>query len=99
MRRIGRSIGWWKVVRVAAATAVIIVGPGISPAVAGNHVGAVSVFASAPAPGHPLGRDVYRDPVLGRSGQDLDPAPGRQASAARPPPAASWEDHPGTRQP
>jgi len=55
MRRIGRSIGWWKVVRVAAATAVIIVGPGISPAVAGNHVGAVSVFASAPAPGHPFG--------------------------------------------
>jgi len=55
MRRIGRSIGWWKVVRVAAATAVIIVGPGIGPAVAGNHVGTVSVFASAPAPGHPFG--------------------------------------------
>ena len=55
MRRIGRSMGWWRVIRVAAATAVIIVGPGISPAVAANHVGAVSVFASAPAPGHPFG--------------------------------------------
>jgi outer membrane protein assembly factor BamB len=55
MRRIGRSMGWWRVARVAAATALIIAGPGISPAVAGSHVGAVSVFASAPAPGHPFG--------------------------------------------
>jgi sugar lactone lactonase YvrE len=43
------------VARVAAATAVIVAGPGISPAVASSHVGAVSVFASAPAPGHPFG--------------------------------------------
>ena len=46
----------FKVLRVAAVGALMAAGPGISPVAAG-HAGsdAVSVFASAPAPGHPFG--------------------------------------------
>jgi sugar lactone lactonase YvrE len=59
MRRIGRQGGWWaraRVVAAAAAIAAIAAGPGISPAVARQSAtDEVSVFASAPAPGHPFG--------------------------------------------
>lgn len=52
--------GWLKAARVAAAGALIAVGPGLGTAVARNHAAPaasdnVSVFASAPAPGHPFG--------------------------------------------
>ena len=59
---------WWVAARVLAAVAAIAVGPGMSPALAGNPgarpaVGDVTVFASAPAPGHPFGIAVGDDRV------------------------------------
>jgi sugar lactone lactonase YvrE len=50
----------WAAVRIAAAAVLAIsVGPGVGSVVAKNHaagaIGDVSVFASAPAPGHPFG--------------------------------------------
>jgi outer membrane protein assembly factor BamB len=50
----------WLAARVVAATALLTLGPGISPAAASDPVGRpaigdVKVFASAPAPGHPFG--------------------------------------------
>jgi len=57
-----RTRRWWVAARVAAAAALIAVAPGIGPATAAAGGGAaptgtdaVSVFASAPAPGHPFG--------------------------------------------
>ncbi|MEP6468613.1 MAG: SMP-30/gluconolactonase/LRE family protein [Chloroflexota bacterium] len=49
-----------RVVQIVAAVAAIALAPGMSPALASNngggpHFGDVSVFASAPAPGHPFG--------------------------------------------
>jgi sugar lactone lactonase YvrE len=50
----------WVAMRVAAVGALLAVGPAVSPAVARSHptstgTDRVSVFASAPAPGHPFG--------------------------------------------
>jgi hypothetical protein len=58
----------WMAARVATVTAVIALGPGISPALASNPAaqpsfGDVTVFASAPAPGHPFGVAVDGDRV------------------------------------
>ena len=58
----------WMAARVATVTAVIAFGPGISPALASNPAaqpsfGDVTVFASAPAPGHPFGIAVGEDRV------------------------------------
>ena len=49
-----------RAIRIAAAGALIMTGPGLGTAVAKTHAAAtasdaVSVFASAPAPGHPFG--------------------------------------------
>jgi len=67
MRRIGRQGGWGARARVGAAVAMIAAiaaGPGISPAVARQGAtDAISVFASAPAPGHPFGIAVGDDRV------------------------------------
>jgi len=54
--------------RVATVTAVIAFGSGVSPALASNPAarpsfGDVTVFASAPAPGHPFGIAVGEDRV------------------------------------
>ena len=51
---------WWAVARVAAVGALLAIGPAAGPVVARSHAArtasdAVSVFASAPAPGHPFG--------------------------------------------
>jgi len=59
---------WWTAARVAAVGALLAVGPGISPAVAScgtarTGTDAVSVWASAPAPGHPFGIAVDDDRV------------------------------------
>ena len=56
----GRTARRWVVVRLAAAAILAIsAGPGVGSAVANNppspSIGDVSVFASAPAPGHPFG--------------------------------------------
>src|SRR5437762_1300010 len=52
----GQHEVWIRILRVSAVAALVAVGPGISPVVAGPVGGdAVSVFASAPAPGHPFG--------------------------------------------
>jgi hypothetical protein len=58
----------WTAARIAVVTAVIAFGPGISPALASNPAaqpsfGNVTVFASAPAPGHPFGIAVGEDRV------------------------------------
>ena len=50
----------WAAVRVLAAAGLIAIGPGLSQTLAGDgsgrpQIGDVSVFASAPAPGHPFG--------------------------------------------
>jgi outer membrane protein assembly factor BamB len=55
-----RPRGWVTAARVAAAVALIAVGPGLGTVVARNHPARavsddVSLFASAPAPGHPFG--------------------------------------------
>jgi outer membrane protein assembly factor BamB len=55
-----RTRGWITAIRVAAAGALIVGGPGLGTVVARDHTAqpasdAVSVFASAPAPGHPFG--------------------------------------------
>jgi hypothetical protein len=55
MRQIDRSSRWRAVPRIVAAAALIATGPGVSPAAARAGDDAVSVFASAPAPGHPFG--------------------------------------------
>ena len=47
---------WTKIFPVSAVVALVAVGPGIGPVAAGPAArDAVSVFASAPAPGHPFG--------------------------------------------
>jgi len=62
-----RARGRWVAARVVAVGALIAVGPGISPAVAANGArtgtDAVTVFATAPAPGHPFGIAVDDDRV------------------------------------
>jgi hypothetical protein len=65
-----RTRPWWVTARVAAAVALIAVGPGIDPGAAAARGGAariatdtVSVFASAPAPGHPFGIAVDDDRI------------------------------------
>jgi hypothetical protein len=63
-----RPRGRWVAIRVAAAGALIAVGPGIGPAAAADRAtttasDAVSVFATAPAPGHPFGIAVDGDRV------------------------------------
>jgi hypothetical protein len=55
-----QSRQWRVVARVATATVLVTGGLGIGPADAQDQAGrtavdAVSVFASAPAPGHPFG--------------------------------------------
>lgn len=55
-----RATRVWAVGRVIAAAAALALGPGLSPALAGDGggrraIGAVSIFASAPSPGHPFG--------------------------------------------
>jgi hypothetical protein len=59
---------WWVAGRVLAAGTLIAVGPGIGPAVAAagaarTATDAVTVFASAPAPGHPFGIAVDDDRI------------------------------------
>jgi sugar lactone lactonase YvrE len=63
-----RSRRWWVAARAAVATAAIALGPGIgatsaSSAAAQPAIGDVTVFASAPAPGHPFGIAVDDDRV------------------------------------
>jgi outer membrane protein assembly factor BamB len=53
----------WIVARVVAAAALVTSGLGIGPAAARTATDAVSVFASAPAPGHPFGIAVGDDKV------------------------------------
>jgi outer membrane protein assembly factor BamB len=55
-----RTRPWWAAARVAAVGALLALGPAAGPVVARSHAAvaasdAVSVFASAPAPGHPFG--------------------------------------------
>jgi hypothetical protein len=66
--RPGRPKRWWVVGRLVAAVGVIAFGPGLAPALASNAAArpatdAVSVFASAPAPGHPFGIAVDDDRI------------------------------------
>ncbi len=66
--RPGRPKRWWVVGRLVAAVGVIAFGPGLAPALASNAGArpasdAVSVFASAPAPGHPFGIAVDDDRI------------------------------------
>ena len=67
MARGRRARGRWVAARIVAVGALIAVGPGISPAVAANGArtgtDAVTVFATAPAPGHPFGIAVDDDRV------------------------------------
>jgi sugar lactone lactonase YvrE len=56
----GHRVNRLKLIRVAAVAALIAAGAGVGSAVAGDRAAslgtdAVSVFASAPAPGHPFG--------------------------------------------
>ena len=63
-----RRRNWWTAARVVAVGALLAFGPGISPAAASGGASrtgtdAVSVWASAPAPGHPFGIAVDDDRV------------------------------------
>src|SRR6266849_2399914 len=63
-----RTRRWLLVARVAGAAALIGAGPGVGPLVAGTAAAgavpdAVSVFATAPAPGHPFGIAVDDDRI------------------------------------
>jgi sugar lactone lactonase YvrE len=64
-----RGRNWWALARIAAAAMVVGVGPALSPAAAAGRdhrpaIGDVTVFASAPAPGHPFGIAVEDDRVF-----------------------------------
>jgi outer membrane protein assembly factor BamB len=62
-RQNGNRQRWWVVARVGAAAALVATALGTGPAVARTATDAVSVFASAPAPGHPFGIAVGDDRV------------------------------------
>ena len=55
VRRADRGRGLGHVTRVAAVGAVLTLGAGVGPVAARPATDSVSVFASAPAPGHPFG--------------------------------------------
>ncbi|HEX5824399.1 MAG TPA: hypothetical protein VFY18_08090 [Candidatus Limnocylindrales bacterium] len=62
-RQSGKRQTWWSVARVAAATALVTMGLGSGSTAARSASDAVSVFASAPAPGHPFGIAVDDDRI------------------------------------
>jgi len=63
-RQISKRRRWWAAVGAIASVLVIGVGVGIGPALAARPAfGDVSVFAGAPAPGHPFGIAVDNDRV------------------------------------